>query len=661
MSSVVEKLEKLKDIATEQQAYGTAKLAAINNTYDDGTIQGVNDNIPGLSTSEKVGVVKPDGETTTVDEDGTMHATAESGTTNYNELTSKPQINGVELSGNKSGSALGLTNYNNLSNKPQINGVELSGNKSAGDLGINVSVATTSKAGIVKPDGTSVTIDPDGTMHSIGSSGIDYSISAAAAGDDIVLTDSADSAVVDLTVYGKEGGAGANGLTVTATGKNLFNINGDVNKTHNRNGTEWYTIQADRKSTVENNILTTNTDVNTMWPAGQVIAVKPNTTYTFSAKVISFGNGTGANIRIDRLNIDGNGDYFDPNWVSTNTIGTRLTVTITTTMEAEVLTVIMGKNGTGAQFTDIQFEEGTIATNYEPYHNPTSISIATALPLRALPVSADGTYTDSGGQQWLADQITLSEKTATKRIGAYIFDSNASITIGVSDSRYVSFDLQSYNGVALNIADGLYAMPSDEYTYRDITQFYTDPVDKTYTLVGNQISIYDAAYLDNTKTATECIADFIAHMSGQAIVYKLAEETATALSAAELQAFRSFRTFEGTINITATDDPHMTIEYVKNTDNGKAAAKITDGLHITVSGVLTLTAAGWSNNAQTVAFAHDTRRRNVIDITPAEMLQWAECDVYAVSETAASITFNCTSVPSGALTFRVTSMEVGAV
>lgn len=37
----------------------------------------------------------------------------------------------------------GSSNYNNLSNKPQINGVELSGNKTASDLGIGGATVTT--------------------------------------------------------------------------------------------------------------------------------------------------------------------------------------------------------------------------------------------------------------------------------------------------------------------------------------------------------------------------------------------------------------------------------------------------------------------------------------------------------------------------------------
>ncbi len=57
----------------------------------------------------------------------------------YTSLTSKPQINGVELSGNKTTSDLGIVlsyTSDSITNKPQINGVTLSGNKTTSDLGI---------------------------------------------------------------------------------------------------------------------------------------------------------------------------------------------------------------------------------------------------------------------------------------------------------------------------------------------------------------------------------------------------------------------------------------------------------------------------------------------------------------------------------------------
>lgn len=81
-------------------------------------------------------------------------------------------------------------------------------------------------------------------------------------------------------------------------------------------------------------------------------------------------------------------------------------------------------------------------------------------------------------------------------------------------------------------------------------------------------------------------------------------------------------------------------------------------LKITESDTLTLTVAGWSNNAQTVTYAHDTAKRNVIDVDPSSIEEWASCGVLAMAETASWITFTCKTVPENALTFRVTSMGV---
>lgn len=53
-----------------------------------------------IATTEVAGIVKPDGTSITVEADGTIHA--QTGTTDYSALTSKPKINGVELVGDKS-------------------------------------------------------------------------------------------------------------------------------------------------------------------------------------------------------------------------------------------------------------------------------------------------------------------------------------------------------------------------------------------------------------------------------------------------------------------------------------------------------------------------------------------------------------------------------
>ena len=88
-----------------------------------------------------------------------------------------PKPSAADVSGNKvlqadgtwvaqSGGGGGTSDYNDLSNKPQINGHTLSGNQSAADLGINIPtktsdlqndsgfITTSATPGLIKNDGT---------------------------------------------------------------------------------------------------------------------------------------------------------------------------------------------------------------------------------------------------------------------------------------------------------------------------------------------------------------------------------------------------------------------------------------------------------------------------------------------------------------------------
>lgn len=57
-----------------------------------------------------------------------------------------------------------------------------------------------------------------------------------------------------------------------------------------------------------------------------------------------------------------------------------------------------------SNFMITEKDENTI---YEPYYEPQSLSISTSTGLPAIPVDADGNYTDANGQQWVADYVDL--------------------------------------------------------------------------------------------------------------------------------------------------------------------------------------------------------------------------------------------------------------
>lgn len=96
------------------------------------TLKGLIDN-PAVATTSRVGVVKPDGTTITVDSDGTIRGA---------QTYQLPTASGTVKGGIKVGANL------------TMNGEVMSVNK-----------ATTQQLGVVKPDGTTVTIDGDGTIH----------------------------------------------------------------------------------------------------------------------------------------------------------------------------------------------------------------------------------------------------------------------------------------------------------------------------------------------------------------------------------------------------------------------------------------------------------------------------------------------------------------
>lgn len=105
----------------KSQAGDINKLNTTDKTSLVNAINSLNRETAPIATLETVGVVKPDGTTTTIDQDGTIHAVGGggggSGTSDYNALSNKPQINSIEISGNKSLEDLGIASIESVNEK----------------------------------------------------------------------------------------------------------------------------------------------------------------------------------------------------------------------------------------------------------------------------------------------------------------------------------------------------------------------------------------------------------------------------------------------------------------------------------------------------------------------------------------------------------------
>jgi len=140
-------------------------------------------------------------------------------------------------------------------------------------------------------------------------------------------------------------------LVDTIRTKNMFNINGEVNIQGNND-----TIVS--SNSVSGNVLTTNINGSGSHGAGQKFTDLNGKTITFSAKCISTGTGTGANIII----------YDNRVQKAYITISNGQTKYLTYTATSDnVVLAFSTVSGTGAQLTDIQVEYGSEKTDYAEF------------------------------------------------------------------------------------------------------------------------------------------------------------------------------------------------------------------------------------------------------------------------------------------------------
>lgn len=166
-------------------------------------------------------------------------------------------------------------------------------------------------------------------------------------------------------------------LQVAVTGKNLFNK--EAVYSYNVNGVD--IVQLDK------GIRIYNTAARTYACAAVKVKLKPNTAYTYSCKIASPRTKSAVGIR---KSLD-NGNSFDPTMISsTGAVTTTQTISRTfTTDEKEYYAVCLlctydEEMSGDTTFENIQLEEGSKVTAWEPYYEPQSVAIPLDEPLRSI-------------------------------------------------------------------------------------------------------------------------------------------------------------------------------------------------------------------------------------------------------------------------------------
>lgn len=389
-------------------------------------------------------------------------------------------------------------------------------------------------------------------------------ITGIANSEDIALTDSTDARVHDLRIYGKtvDGhSVGENGLTVTATGKNLLNTTAT---TTTKDGVT-FTVDSTNGTITINGQNETSSGLyfilayRPSFPTGQLIlsgcpSGGGNDTYslvyTNNVNVWRYDYGGGANI-----------EAIDYEQYYNSYIAVRI--------------------GAGYSVNNVvmrpMVRRANVSADFEPYKANT-LPLTTALPLRRKMLTVDlGDFDWEYTHARTYESGTLFNRFATLTTAEGMFDPTKFTDTGnVKEDGYLltqescsgTYTVSGAPGGHEPITDKTIIMSRKGRIYV-IDNSYTDPAEFKAAVTG--ITLTYPSYCDEID-----LADGIAITRLDSNGDVLATPVTTPLSDAEKAAFAEFRTFDGNTNVTATDDPFMTLNYVKNTDNGKAFANVDD-------------------------------------------------------------------------------------
>ena len=323
---------------------------------------------------------------------------------------------------------------------------------------------------------------------------------------------------ITVTINGKYA------LIVKSKGKNLLDVSNCIG------------LSGSEKFTLEGNTITiaSGSNVYGVMFSNDYVGLKKGGTYSFSSKVIS---GTITNEYRLRYS---DGTYS--NNISTNT-------TVTIAKEVSYILFYLGRPYTGSTdvvISDLQIEENTEVTDYEPYKETVSY-IPLSEPLRS---SLDGTVTD---------EVSLTE--VTRRFAEVVFD-------GSDDEGWVFAS-------------------NDNFGYIPLTNSVNPKSnDLLPNLLCSHFTLVVRNLIENGKCGLSTGGNFIVQEFSKftnldelkawlqanpiTVIYELAEPITETIEPVDLV------TYDNVTYISNADNAEMEVKYYRNTPTGIQLAKLAD-------------------------------------------------------------------------------------
>lgn len=211
--------------------------------------------------------------------------------------------------------------------------------------------------------------------------------------------------------------------------------------------------------------------------------------------------------------------------------------------------VVFGEGSTYENRTiKVQVERGEVATEYESYKVAQTVELTHTLP--GIPVTSDGNYTDSDGQQWICDEVDLERGVYVQRIGSLTFTGEESW----SKSQYYENTVQkSRSGLASGSAYlcNMYAETTLNVNHGVV--------------IGGAINIRDDAYAVDVETWKTHLGELYSNGTPVVIIGALTDPIETPLSETEIAAYRALHSNYPNTTVLNSAGAHMVVKYVADT------------------------------------------------------------------------------------------------
>lgn len=199
------------------------------------------------------------------------------------------------------------------------------------------------------------------------------------------------------------------------------------------------------------------------------------------------------------------------------------------------------------------------ATSYEPYKPAQTLIIPTPNGLPGIPVSSDGNYTDADGQQWVCDEVDFKKGVYVQRIGKKTITSkDAFFKSGLSTNDVNYFALNNIP-VHIGTAGKKDVIMSNCFVAGIYQHFGTLGEIFLGSAQGNIVYFsVEAQKYPDTETFKQWAVE-----NGLMFLYQLADIVETHLTAEELSAYKTLRTYSPTTTVANDAEAGMSVGYAK--------------------------------------------------------------------------------------------------